>query len=104
MNLTTSGIHYFTESFRPGRKVLIDLAGTPTQFNGATATFGYKAADGSFSPFMNTDGTPITTTSRGGFEARVPRSGNVGVSLSIAPAAGGLTLDVIHAIQMPPGS
>ncbi len=104
MNLTTSATHYFTENFFPGRKVLIDLSGSPEQFGGLTATFGYKAADGLFSPFLKGDGTPVTTTSRGGFECRVPRSGQVGVSLSAAPAGDGLTLDVIAAVEMPPGS
>jgi hypothetical protein len=104
MNLTTSGIHYFPEPFFPGRKVLIDLSGSTGQFNGLTATFGYKAADGEFSPFLKGDGTPVTTTSRGGFEARVPRSGSVGVSLAAAPDAGGLTLDVINSVEMPAGS
>lgn len=104
MNLTTSGVHYFTETFRPGRKVLIDLAGDAGQFNGATATFGYQAGDDEFSPFLKADGSAVTTTSRGGFECRVPRSGKVGVSLSGAPGAGGIDLDVIHAIDMPAGS
>jgi hypothetical protein len=104
MNITTSGVTYFGESFRPGRKVLIDLAGTSVQFGSRTVTFGYKSADGEFSPFLKADGGAVTTTSRGGFECRVPRSGQVGVSLSGAPGTGGLTLDVIHAIDMPAGS
>lgn len=104
MNLTVTGIHYFTENFFPGRKVLVDLSGTPEQFDGLTATFGYKAADGAFSPFLKGDATPVTTTSRGGFECRVPRSGQVGVSLSAAPAGDGLVLDAIAAVEMPPGS
>lgn len=104
MNLTASGVHYFPENFRPGRKVLIDLAGTSGQFGGLTATFGYKAADGEFSPYLKADGTAVTTTSRGGFECRVPRDGHVGVSLSGEPVSGGLILDVIHAIDMPAGS
>lgn len=104
MNLTTTGIHYFDPSFPAGRKVLIDLAGTELQFNAITATVGYKAADGEFSPCLQTDGSPVTISSRGGFEMRVPRSGFVGVSLSGVPGEGGLTLDVIGAIDMVPGS
>jgi hypothetical protein len=104
MNLTTSGVHYFEIPQRPGRRVLLDLAGTTGQFNGLTATIGYQAADGEFSPCLQSDGSPVEITSRGGFELRVPRSGLVGVSLSAAPAAGGLTLDCIAAIDMPPGS
>jgi hypothetical protein len=104
MNLTTIGTHYFTQTFTPGRKVLIDLSGTEVQFNGLTATFGYEAADGEFSPYLMAGGSPVATTSRGGFEVRVPRNGRVGVELSAAPAAGGLTLDVIVAVDMPVGS
>lgn len=104
MNITASGVSYFDKSFPAGRKVLIDLAGSSEQFNGITATFGYKAADGEFSPFVMPDGTPIATTSRGGFEVRVPRSGLVGVKLSYGPALDGLILDVIPAVDMPPGS
>lgn len=104
MNITTSGIHYFQQTFHLGRKVLLDLAGTPEQFGGTTATIGYKAADGGFSPCLKADGTAVTITSRGGFELRVPRNGLVGVSIDIDPAAEGLTLDVIPAVDMPAGS
>jgi len=104
MTITTTGVHYFTEDFRPGRKVLIDIAGTTLQFNGATVAIGYKAADAEFSPCLKSDGTSVTITSRGGFELRVPRSGHVGISITGVPAVGGLTLDVIPAVDVPPGS
>ena len=99
MNITTSGIHYFTSQFPTGRKVIIDLAGTELQFNSATVTFGYKAIDGEFSPFLNTDGSAITTTSRGGFECAVPRSKEVGINISATPGTGGLTMDVYRSWQ-----
>ena len=104
MLITTAGIHYFTQIFFAGRKVILDLAGTPGQFNGLDATIGYMAADGQFSPCLKSDGTPVVISSRGGFELRVPRNGRVGVSLSVAPALGGLTLDAIHAVDMPYGA
>jgi hypothetical protein len=104
MNITTIGIHYFTQPHYPGRKVLLDLAGTAEQFGGLTATIGYQAADGEFSPCLKADGTVVSITSRGGFEMRVPRSGRVGVSLSAAPVGTGLVLDAIPAVDMTPGS
>lgn len=104
MNITTLGVHYFPQAFFAGRKVLIDVAGSPAQFNSATVTLGYKGVDGQFSPYLKADGSSLDITSRGGFEARVPRSGEVGISIDSAPAAGGITLDVIHAVDMPAGS
>lgn len=105
MTITTSGVHYWP-AFRfsdVGRKVLIDVAGTALQFNGATITFGYKAADGLFSPYLKLDGSPVTSVSRGGFEARIPRSKEVGIEVTVAvPASGGLTLDVVQAVDSAP--
>lgn len=97
MTIITSGVHYFDKQFRPGRRVLFDIAGTTEQFDGATITIGYKGADLEFSPCLKPDGTSVTITSRGGFGILVPRSGTVGISLSAAPAAGGIIFDVIQA-------
>jgi hypothetical protein len=101
MDILTNDTHYFPESFFPGRKAILDVSGT--SFGGGTVTPGFKAADGSFSPFLQQDGTPITITSRGGFEVRVPRSGILGITLTLAtdPA---IVLDVIAAVDMTPGS
>jgi len=99
MRIAAAGEYFFPKVFRAGRKVLIDVAGTVEQFNGASVTIGYKAADGEFSPCVKSDGSAVTITSRGGFEVRVPRSGLVGISLSAAPTAGGITLDVIAGLE-----
>jgi hypothetical protein len=100
MNITTNATHYFPESFRPGRLVLLDLSGN---FGGGTVTLGYKAADGAFSAFVKEDGAGVTRTTRGGFQVRVPRSGAIGVTLAASTAAS-IEFDVIHAVDMPPGS
>lgn len=106
MNITTTGIHYLDTFFSPGSSVLLELAGTATQFGGLECTFGFKGADGQFTPYLKGDGTAVKTTSRGGFRVDVPRSGQVGVSLSQAPVVDGantaLILDAVKTIILPP--
>ena len=101
MNISTNATHYYPQSFQAGRRVIIEICGA--DFSGGTVTPGFKAADGEFSPFLKSDGTAITTTTRGGFEVRVPRSGVLGITLEggTNPA---IVLDIIHAVEMPPGS
>lgn len=73
------------------------LSGT---FGGSTVTLGYKVGD-AFVPFVKEDGTSVTLTSPGGFQARVmSKAGILAVSVS-----GGTTrsidFDVIPAVDMP---
>jgi hypothetical protein len=100
MTITTDGTTYFAgEDFRPGRLVLLDISGT---FAGATVVPGYKATDGTFTPYMLPDSSgSLSLTSRGGVEVRVPRSGKVGVTVSAATGSTSLVLDVIDAIETP---
>lgn len=102
MNLTTNATHYYPEAFRPGRLALLDISGT---FGGATVTPGYKAADGAFSPYLQPDGSStIAITARGGFQVRVPREGQIGVTITGATGTTAIVFDVIPAVDMPPGS
>ena len=100
MDISTNATHYFPTSFQAGRRVILDVCG---DFGGGTVTPGYKAADGAFSPVLKADGNPVTITSRGGFELRVPRSGTVGITLAQSTGAA-LGLDVIAAVEMPAGA
>jgi len=93
--ITTTGVHYYSRQFLAGSSVLLTLDGTTEAFDGKTATLGYRGNDDVFTPFLTPDGSPLAITARGGFEVRVPRIGRVGISLSGAPVAPGLVLDVI---------
>jgi hypothetical protein len=100
--ITTNGIYFFPQAFASGRKVLMDLCGT---FGGATVRPGFRAADGQFSPYLGIDGsTPLEVSGRGGFEARVARNNQVGVEVLNAGAETSIILDVIPAVDMPPGA
>ena len=101
MLISTNATHFFPEGFHAGRKVIMEICGS--SFGGGTATPGFKAADGEFSPFIREDGSPIGLTSRGGFEVRVPRSGILGINLTGATEPA-LILDIIAAVDMTPGS
>lgn len=102
MTITANGTHYFDIPQRSGRLVLMDICGA---FAGASAIVGYKAADGAFTPYLKADGTtPVTLTARGGFTARVAREGMVGLQVSDVTGSTAIVLDVIPAVDMPPGS
>ena len=101
MNISTNAVHFFPQPFQAGRSVIIDVCGS--SFGSGTVTPGFMAADGAFSPFLQDGGSPVTMTSRGGFEVRVPRSGVVGISLTDSTLAA-IVLDVIAAVIMTPGS
>jgi hypothetical protein len=98
MTISTTGTHFFTEEiFQPGRLVLMGLSGT---FGGSTVTLGYKVG-AAFVPFVKEDGTSVTLTSPGGFQARVmSKEGTLAVSVT-----GGTTrsidFEVIPAVDMP---
>jgi hypothetical protein len=94
--VTHSGVFYYPLPFLPGSSVLLTLDGDPAAFDGSTATFGYLGNDNVFTPFLQPDGSPLAITARGGFEVRVPRTGQVGISLSGEPGVG-LVLDAIQA-------
>jgi hypothetical protein len=97
MTISTTGTHFFTEEiFQPGRLVLMGLSGT---FGGSTVTLGYKVG-AAFVPFVKEDGSPITLTNPGGFQARVMRSGTLAVSLSGGSSIA-IEFDVIPAVDMP---
>lgn len=104
MNISTNAIHYFPQPFQAGRLCLLDVSGT---FGGASVTPGYMAGDGQFTPNRAPDGSAsVAITTRGGFEVRTFREGKVGIQVTGGTWAEGehLVLDVIAAVDMPPGS
>lgn len=103
MDISTNGTFVFDQAFKPGRLVIMDICGP--NFGGATVTPGFVAGDGDFSPYLQADSTPVTLTARGGFQVRVPRDGRVGIKVENGSEQGvSIVLDVIHAVDMPPGS
>jgi hypothetical protein len=73
------------------------LSGT---FGGSTVTLGYKVGD-AFVPFVKEDGTSVTLTSPGGFQARVmSKEGTLAVSVS-GGTTRSIVFDVIPAVDMP---
>ena len=87
--------HFLTDLLHPGSLAIMDICGT---FGGGTVTPGFKAADGSFSPFLQTDGSAIAITSRGGFQVRVPRSQILGVTVAGATSPS-IIVDIIPAVN-----
>lgn len=73
------------------------LSGT---FGGSTVTLGYKVGS-AFVPFVKEDGTSVTLTSPGGFQARVmSKEGTLAVSVS-GGTTRSIVFDVIPAVDMP---
>ena len=99
MTITGTGSQFYTEQiFQPGRLVLMGLSGT---FGGSTVTLGYKVGD-AFVPFVKEDGTSVTLTSPGGFQARVmSKVGILAVSVTDGGAPRSIDFDVIPAVDMP---
>lgn len=93
--ITAAGTYFWGVEFDSGKVVTIDVAGDDTAFNGATITLGYKAIDGEFTAYHTTDGETVSLTSRGGFDVRVPRQGQVGIQVEGTPT--GVLFDVFKA-------
>ena len=62
-------------------KAYIEIAGT---WGGASATIGYEALDGSFSPFKNATGNPVVLTANESIDVGVPFSNVLGMVITNA--------------------
>jgi hypothetical protein len=90
--IRSDGTYYNVRLLKPGSAALLELCGS--SFGGGTATVGFKAADGAFSPYRTLAGAAVTMTARGGLQVCVPRNGQVGISLA-GSSNPSMVLDII---------